>query len=161
MLKADALSWRPDHQIGVENDNEGVVLLIPERIAELHINSIVVAETEANSLVDLIRTREPAPINAMDKSVKWEQVDGLTLRDSLIVVRDEDIRRRILEMNHDLCIAGHPGRSKTRELIGRNYWWPKLTEYVNRYVDGCHKCQTTKVFPRKPQGLLSPNAIPS
>ena len=35
MVKADALSRRPDHKVGVERDNEDVVLLKPEWVREL------------------------------------------------------------------------------------------------------------------------------
>lgn len=36
-----------------------------------------------------------------------------------------------------------------------------MTEYINKYVNGCRKCQTTKIFPQRPQGALAPNAIPT
>jgi hypothetical protein len=67
----------------------------------------------------------------------------------------------ILQQIHDTPVGGHPGQAKTRELITRNYWWSGLSQYVNKYVDGCKKCQQNKVFPQKPQGELRPNAIPT
>src|SRR5271170_6518642 len=64
-------------------------------------------------------------------------------------------------MCHDSTIAGHPGQQKTRELVSRDYFWYKMTEDVNKYVNGCRKCQQTKIFPTKPQGELYPNKIPT
>ena len=63
-------------------------------------------------------------------------------------------------MHHDSVATGHPGRAKTLELVSRNYWWPDLTKFVHKYVDGCDICQRTKNFPSKPQGPLLPNEIP-
>lgn len=30
--------------------------------------------------------------------------------------------------------VGHPGQSKTIELITRNYWWPTLTADVKQFI---------------------------
>ena len=64
-------------------------------------------------------------------------------------------------MFHDTPIAGHPGQQKTRELISQDFFWYKMTEDVNKYVNGYRKCQQTKIFPAKPQGERYPNKIPT
>jgi hypothetical protein len=48
--------------------------------------------------------------------------------------------------------AGHPGKYKTRELVQRDYWWPSMTTFINRYVEGCTVCQQMKIdtHPIKP-----------
>jgi hypothetical protein len=56
---------------------------------------------------------------------------------------------------------GHPGRSKTLELIQHDFWWPSLAKDVRAYVDGCPTCQKTKPLHQKPHGLLAPNEIPN
>lgn len=45
-------------------------------------------------------------------------------------------------------------------LVARNYYWPRMSEFVNRYVDGCETCQRTKPRRRKPHGPLQPLEIP-
>jgi hypothetical protein len=40
------------------------------------------------------------------------------------------IRTRILESEHDSKVAGHMGEDKMKELIRRNFWWPKMNEDI-------------------------------
>lgn len=116
---------------------------------------------EGDQIVKKLKSKGLAPINPKDWNALWEQDKGLTFRDGLIVVHDDSVKQKILEKYHDTITAGHPGRAKTKELITRDYWWPKMMEQIHKYVDGCRKCQQTKIFPQKPQGELNPNAIPT
>ncbi len=45
---------------------------------------------------------------------------------------------------HDHITAGHPGIEKTKELVLREYWWPKMKKDVEDYVRACETCQRTK-----------------
>ena len=45
-------------------------------------------------------------------------------------------------------------------MVSRNYWWPGITIYIHKYVDGCDTCQRTKNFPKQPYGPLYPNEVP-
>ena len=74
--------------------------------------------------------------------------------------KDEGIRRDIVKTYHDSLPAGHPGRWKTYELVSRNYWWPGMSSFVEKYVSGCDTCVRTKNSNRKPMGLLKPNEAP-
>src|SRR4051812_9929617 len=67
-----------------------------------------------------------------------------------MVPDDDEIKRTILESLHDAPTAGHPGRERTRELVSRIYYWPALTSWVHRYVDGCDTCQRNKVARAQP-----------
>ena len=46
--------------------------------------------------------------------------------------------RLILLDHHDAPAAGHPGRAKTLELLGRTYYWKTMRSYVEKYVGNCH-----------------------
>jgi len=153
MGKPDTLSRWPDH-IGIENDNADVTLISAEHIGSINI------ETTGDQIVTKIKARKQVPINPRDKA-DWKQEDGITYREGLIVVNDKDLQLEIIQQIHDTPIGGHPRQAKTRELITRNYWWSGLTQYVNKYVDRCRKCQQNKIFPQKLQGELHPNVIPS
>ena len=74
--------------------------------------------------------------------------------------KDEDIRREVVRIYHDSPPAGHPGRWKTYELVSRNYWWPGLSTFVERYVSGCDTCARTKNTSHRPVGQLQPNPVP-
>src|SRR5271167_1646878 len=88
-------------------------------------------------------------------------IEGVLLNGNKIYVPPgENLRRDITESRHDAVTAGHPGRSRTLELIIRTYWWPSMTKYIHAYVDHCDTCLRTKVINQKPQGLLQPLPAP-
>jgi hypothetical protein len=159
--KPDALSRRPDHKEGMDDDNTNVVMITAEHIAALSIEGAEMVTTESlgDQVLDELR-KLPVPTKAKADREVWETKDGLAYRGGLVVVADDKVKRRILELAHDLPVTGHPGQQKTREIISRDFFWYKLTDDVNKYVKGCRKCQQTKVFPAKPQGELHPNEIP-
>ena len=76
-----------------------------------------------------------------------------------VVLPDNDLRREILRNTHDHCAAGHPRIKKTLLAVIRNYWWPKMGEFITSYVKGCSICQETKPGTAKPHPPLIP--IPS
>lgn len=161
MGKPDALSRRPDHREGVEEDNSNVVLITAEHIASLRVEvqEAVTTESLGDQILDDLK-KLPIPTKAKADKEIWETKDGLAYRGGLVVVADSEVKRRILGLAHDLPVAGHPGQQKTREIISRDFFWYKMTEDINKYVRGCRKCQQTKIFPAKPQGELHPNEIP-
>ncbi|EJD32527.1 hypothetical protein AURDEDRAFT_77624, partial [Auricularia subglabra TFB-10046 SS5] len=77
------------------------------------------------------------------------------------VPRDSRLRERIVRAFHDTPVAGHPGRHGTRELIERHYWWPSITAFVRRYVDGCDICQRVKLRHGPLAAPLYPNDPPA
>jgi hypothetical protein len=75
----------------------------------------------------------------------WKDTHGLHLDgqnylwkgDALIVVENNDLRRGILHQFHTLKTAGHPGITKTIQLIQPHYWCPHMKDFVTAYVKGC------------------------
>ena len=59
---------------------------------------------------------------------------------------DPDLHRKVLYEIYDTPTGGHPGISKTWELVKRRYNGPYLHQFVEDYVKGCPKCQETKVI---------------
>jgi hypothetical protein len=47
------------------------------------------------------------------------------------------------------------------ELVKRDYWWPGLSAYVRKYVDGCALCQQMKsdMHPVTPPLILIPSTV--
>ena len=64
-------------------------------------------------------------------------------------------------MHHDLSSARHPGQQKTYELVSRNYWWPRITTFVKKYIMGCNIYQQMKNHTQQPFGPLVPNKVPN
>jgi len=68
----------------------------------------------------------------------------------------KDLRRRLMESEHDSKIAGHFGRERTMELISRNFYWPNMETDIRKYCNECDNCQRTKSPRHAKYGLLHP-----
>jgi hypothetical protein len=158
MICADALSRRPDYDKG-HDDNESVTLLKPEHIRRSSVEYV------PSSLVEEIRGHASLSKSAFERhntAAGWDFADGLATWYNRIFVPDiASLRERVLRDCHDSITSGHPGRTRTVELVLRDYWWPTLTKDAHAYVDGCSTCQRSKPLRQKPLGLLTPNEIPS
>lgn len=52
-------------------------------------------------------------------------------------------RPDILQLAHDLCLAGHLGVKKTHDRVIRHFCWPGLKSEVAQYCRSCHVCQVS------------------
>ncbi|MCF8704065.1 hypothetical protein L3055_11050, partial [Corynebacterium sp. MC-02] len=89
--------------------------------------------------------------------------DGVLLTSGrrIYVPKHDNLRRRIMRESHDTLWAGHPGQKRTRALIEATYFWPKMREDIECYVQTCLVCQQDKVEQRRVGGLLEPLPIAS
>ncbi|KAI0999591.1 hypothetical protein K3495_g8604 [Podosphaera aphanis] len=78
----------------------------------------------------------------------------------LFVSPDDKLRIQILYRTHSSGPAGHPGRTKARDLIARSYWWPRMTYDVRNFVKACELCTRTKIPRSAPPGFLQPLPMP-
>ena len=84
----------------------------------------------------------------------------LYFRDRIYVPDFTPLKLRLIQENHDIPTAGHPGRSKTLELLMRQYHWPGMHKEVGQYVRNCHICQRSRTARHAPFGILRPLPIP-
>ncbi len=88
--------------------------------------------------------------------------DGLIYYDSCIYVpQDHALQGEIILRSYDHITAGHPGIEKTKELMLREYWWPKMKKDIENYIRACKTCQQTKSSTQAKAAPLHTNAIPS
>jgi hypothetical protein len=88
--------------------------------------------------------------------------DGLIRRHGRVYVPAVDeIKVGILQEHHDAKTAGHLGQEKTLELVSRNYYWPRMRQFVNEYVNTCEMCVRNKATRHAPFGNLQPLPIPA
>lgn len=93
---------------------------------------------------------------------KYKFEDGLLLYRDLIYVPDsEPIKVRILQSAHDSVEVAHPGQAKTLEIIQRDFFWPKMREFINEYIRSCDMCQRAKAVHHSKYGLLQNLPIPT
>jgi hypothetical protein len=50
----------------------------------------------------------------------------------LYIPDHNELKAELLRFCHDNFVAGHPGKSKTYELLTREYYWPGIYRYVER-----------------------------
>ena len=96
------------------------------------------------------------------KKAEVKAIQGeLVLKERKVyVLKDEESRTEIIQLHHDVPMAGHGGKWKTVELVTRNYWWPGVTREVGRYVEGCDLCQQIKNRTEEVTGKLKLEKVP-
>jgi hypothetical protein len=78
----------------------------------------------------------------------------------LCIPKIKEIITTLIQLYHDPPHVGHPGVSKTYELLRRNYFWPRMFYDVNNYVTHCPSCQKSKPHNPADPGYLEPLQIP-
>ena len=58
---------------------------------------------------------------------------------------DNALRRGVTSLFHNHKAAGHPGITKTLQLITPYYWWPNMKTFITEYIQGCASCQMSKI----------------
>ena len=75
--------------------------------------------------------------NPRTKKVKDRNFDGLSLQ----VTQPKSERRSVLASYHDSKAGGgHFGIKRTFAAIKQKYWWPKMYQEVNDYIETCDVC---------------------
>src|ERR1043165_1866396 len=69
----------------------------------------------------------------------WKNKYGMNRK---VLKRDEV--DAFLYLYHDDPVSGHLGTQKVYKKMKRNYYWPKMFNEIDRYVQGCPKCQRHK-----------------
>ncbi len=86
---------------------------------------------------------------------------GLIMKENRIVIPAiESIRTMIMTSCHDDKTAGHPGITKTIDLLSRDFYWKNMNRHIKEYVNSCIQCQRNKPSNQTPIGLLQPIPAP-
>ena len=88
-----------------------------------------------------------------------ENIDRVLYHKGLLFV-PKVIWTEFISPHHDNPLVDHFGVDKTRELVGRKYYWPSLKKDVKSYVKGCDIFLASKTVCHKSyedlQSLLVP-----
>jgi len=76
------------------------------------------------------------------------------------VLKDEELRVEIIQLHHDVLVAGYRVKWKITELVIRNYWWPEVTRDVGKYMEGYNTCQKIKNRTELSAGKLKLSEVP-
>jgi Reverse transcriptase (RNA-dependent DNA polymerase)/RNase H-like domain found in reverse transcriptase/Integrase zinc binding domain/Chromo (CHRromatin Organisation MOdifier) domain len=87
--------------------------------------------------------------------------DGkMMFRGRLWVPNDEKLRTKMTQDVHDSLLCGHPGRENTAQILSRQYFWPRMSQDVRRFVRNCDTCGRSKAWRDVRQGFLKPLPLP-
>jgi hypothetical protein len=142
--RADALSRWPDYDQG-HKDNQNVTVL-PQQVF-----------VRAMEVLPDILSQEESVLKPWIDPHQLKQHQGIWYKDGRqVVTGDTKDKRHIIQSHHDTPVHGHPGISKTIQLMERLYWWPKMRLDITEYVKGCAECQRHKVNTRLTKAPLQP-----
>lgn len=67
--------------------------------------------------------------------------EGFLFRGDCLCISDCSLRLQLIAETHN---EGHIGRDRTLHLLSQSYFWPTLRRDVERFVERCTTCQTSK-----------------
>lgn len=171
--KPDALTRR-SRDLPKEGDerlqHQSQVLIKPHN---LQISATASRDTDLDTLFATAYKADPKPkqiLQQLQTGVQCSkhislahcsEIDGkLLYNDRVYVPAYSPLILCLIQQNHDSPAAGHPGRSKTIELLQRQYYWPNLQKDVERYIRNCHPCQRSRTSRHAPYSILRPLPVP-
>ncbi|WVZ71000.1 LOW QUALITY PROTEIN: hypothetical protein U9M48_019627 [Paspalum notatum var. saurae] len=89
-----------------------------------------------------------------DQGVLW-------FKNRLVVPKDMELRKRILDEAHTSMFTMHPGSNKMFQDLKQKFWWTRMKREITTYVSECDVCQRIKADHLKPAGMLQPLEVPA
>jgi len=118
------------------------------------------ARGKDEEVVKVVEKMKKVGIKAV-RGKEWQLEGDLVLKEGkMYVPKDKELRVEIIQLHHDVLVAGHGGKWKTMELVMRNYWWLRVMKDVGKYVEECDMCQRMKNRTEMPAGKLKLSKVP-
>ncbi|WVZ96442.1 hypothetical protein U9M48_042080 [Paspalum notatum var. saurae] len=92
---------------------------------------------------------------------KLDEEGVLWFKNRLVVPKDMEPRKKILDEAHTSMFTLHPGSNKMYQDLKQKFWWTRMKREVAKYVSECDVCQRVKADHLKPAGMLQPLAVPA
>ncbi|WVZ70448.1 hypothetical protein U9M48_019118 [Paspalum notatum var. saurae] len=89
-----------------------------------------------------------------DQGVLW-------FKNRLVVPKDMELRKKILDEAHTSMFTMHPDSNKRYQDLKHKFWWTRMKREIARYVSECDVCQRVKADHLKPAGMLQPLSLPA
>ncbi|WVZ81250.1 hypothetical protein U9M48_028645 [Paspalum notatum var. saurae] len=89
-----------------------------------------------------------------DQGVLW-------FKNRLVVLKDMELRKKILDEAHTFIFTMHPGSNKMYPDLKQKFWWTRMKREIAKYVSECDVCHRVKADHLKPAGMLQPLALPA
>jgi hypothetical protein len=133
------------------------------------LNHIAVEATLKDSIVMAQQHDEGVKIikqmlSQEEERYKCFQVDHkgiLWFNGRIVVPKNHQLCKQILDEAHLSKFAMHPGSTKMYQDLRQNFWWTRMKREIAKYVSECDICQRVKASHLKVAGVLQPLLIPS
>ncbi|WVZ97521.1 hypothetical protein U9M48_043048 [Paspalum notatum var. saurae] len=99
-----------------------------------------------------------------EKKRAWFTLDDqgvLWFKNRLVVPKDMELRKKILDEAHTSMFTVHLGSNKMYQDLKQKFWWTRMKREIATYVSECDVRQRVKADHLKPAGRLQPLAIPA
>jgi hypothetical protein len=80
----------------------------------------------------------------------------LWFEDRLVVPKNKDLKKKILDKAHLSKFSMHPGSTKMYHDLKPLYWWTRMKREIAQYILECDTCQRIKASHLKSAGAFSP-----
>ncbi len=80
--------------------------------------------------------------------------DRIYYKNRLLILEDEELRLRLLQLSHDTSIASHSNKVKIYEILSHHYYWLEMIESIAHFICNCHLYFRVKVSREKYQRAL-------
>ena len=70
----------------------------------------------------------------------------LRYRERKWVPDSEELRSRLISEAHDGLLTGHPGRENTYKALAQDFFWPRMSSDIRRYIRNCDTCGRVKLW---------------
>ncbi|WVZ81155.1 LOW QUALITY PROTEIN: hypothetical protein U9M48_028567 [Paspalum notatum var. saurae] len=145
---ADALSRRA-HSNVLEVQPTARIEMPTEQLAELY--NLIIELTIKEQIITAQKLDKRACFTLDDQGVLW-------FKNRLVVPKNMELRKKILDEAHTSMFTMHPGSNKMYQDISKNFGRPRE---IAKYVSKCDVCQRVKADHLKPAGMLQPLALPT
>jgi hypothetical protein len=85
----------------------------------------------------------------------------LWFNNRIVVPKDHQLRKQILDEAHLSKFSIHPGSTKMYQDLRQNFWWTRMKREIAKYVSECDTCQRIKASHLRASGTLQPLPITS
>ncbi|WVZ63515.1 hypothetical protein U9M48_013140 [Paspalum notatum var. saurae] len=75
---------------------------------------------------------------------------SLWFKNRLVVPKDMELRKKILNEDHTSMFTMHPGSNKMYQDLKQKLWWTRMKREIAKYVSKCDVCQRVKADHLKP-----------
>ena len=135
-----------------------ILALQEERTQHVHFDQITMDELISAQLHDVFCADVCRRLNE-GNGVPFEiKKEGLLVRTATAVQQigtPHALKKRVLWLNHNPTLAGHPGGRKLYARVRRHFYWPALTTDCYATVRNCPECARNRIKLRQNVGELT------